>query len=330
MPRSPNIFHNLVTDENSTTELLCNLMRFSAFRRPLLARLFSDAISLQIGWDDIETQVELGDCGRPDLRVSNERVLALVEIKVSQYQGLTDNQPGGYFEFLAKDETPERWLVFLVPRTWIHLGALKASLEHLVNAPRGQMIQTRIVHWEDVIDVIEGNDLPALNSFVNDFCALLAARFLSGPIVFSTEEILMLFSRDIPAALSNLQSLIEGIRGKGSTYKSRPSRSRNLCPEEYGIYFTSTKDQDILWFGVWMDFWREQGMPLCFGVDDKWPLEVREAFRTTYKGKTRRFKNWTLGWIDQESLAGDSVLDGVWAQLAPVLEAVLQASSKGY
>lgn len=64
-------------------------------------------------------------------------------------------------------------------------------------------------------------------------------------------------------------------------------------------------------------------------MDDKWPLEVREAFRKIYKGKTKRFKNWTLGWIDQESLAGDSVLDRVWTQLVPILEAVVLASSKG-
>jgi hypothetical protein len=86
MARTSNIFHNLVTDEGSTTELLCNLMRFAAFRRPLLARFLSDACAAQIGYEDIDTQVDLESHGRPDLIVRNDGVCALVEVKVTEYQ----------------------------------------------------------------------------------------------------------------------------------------------------------------------------------------------------------------------------------------------------
>ena len=169
MARTSNIFHNLVTDEDSTTELLCNLMRFAAFRRPLLARLLSEACASQIVYDDIDTQVDLRGSGRPDIVIKNEDVCALVEVKVTQYQGLTDNQPDGYFSFLLNDETRERWLLFLVPKDWIHLGSLNESLARLTAANRAGGIRTGVVYWDDVLTVIEENDLQALNPFLADF-----------------------------------------------------------------------------------------------------------------------------------------------------------------
>ena len=327
MPRTSNIFHNLVTDEDSTTELLCNLMRFAAFRRPLLARFLSEACAAQIAYDDIDTQVDLGGSGRPDIIIRNDKVCALMEVQVTQYQELTGNQPDGYFSFLSKDKTPERWLVFLVPKGWVNLRSLEEFLGLLNAAHRNGSIRTRVVYWEDVLAVIEENDLQALNPFLGEFYQLLLARFIPRAIVFSTREVLMLFSKEFPAALSNLDQLIGQIQEKSSAYKSRPQRARALCPEEYGIYFANARDDTVLWFGVWTDFWKQEGLPLCFGVDDKWPTAVREAFRASYKGNTKRFQNWTLGWISQEALASDSAVEQVWTQLAPVLDAVVGASA---
>src|SRR5947209_693451 len=98
MARDTNIFHNLVTDENSTTELLCNLMRFSAFRSLLLTRFLSEACASNISFDDIETQPYLADQVRPDLIISNDRVCVFIEIKVTQFREVTSTQPNGYFE----------------------------------------------------------------------------------------------------------------------------------------------------------------------------------------------------------------------------------------
>ena len=137
----------------------------------------------------------------------------------------------------------------------------------------------------------------------------------------------MLFSKDFPAALSNLDQLIGQIQEKSSAYKSWLQRSKALCPEEYGLYFRNARDESVVWFGVWTNFWRQEGFPLCFGVDDKSPTAVKEAFRASYKGNTKRFDNWTLGWVSPESLASENAVDQVWAQLAPVLEAVVGAAA---
>lgn len=261
----------------------------------------------------------------PTLIIRNDGVCALVEVKVTQYQRLTSNQPDGYFSFLSKDETPERSLIFLVPKGWVHLGSIEESFKLLSAARRDGNIRTRVVYWEDVLAVIEENDLQALNPFLGEFHQLLAARLRPRPIVFSTREVLMLFSKDFPAALSNLDQMISEIQERSSAFKSTTHRERALCPKEHGLYFTNARDETVLWFGVWTDFWKQDGIPLCFGVDDKWPTSVREAFRASYKGNTRRFENWTLGWISQEALASENAVEQVWTQLAPVLEAVVGA-----
>src|SRR5437773_8685717 len=57
MPRTQKIFHNLVTDENSTTELLCYLMRFPAFRQPAIRTLLG--VEADVAFEQIDTQADL-------------------------------------------------------------------------------------------------------------------------------------------------------------------------------------------------------------------------------------------------------------------------------
>jgi len=82
MRRVQNIFHNIVTDENSTTELLCNLLRFDVFRVPFLELILPGIDSSEIAWDHIETQIDHGEFGRPDIQIRNGSILALIEVKV--------------------------------------------------------------------------------------------------------------------------------------------------------------------------------------------------------------------------------------------------------
>ena len=96
MPRVQNVFHNIVTDENSTTELLCNLLRFDDFRAPFLKLILPDFDSSEIAWDHIETQIDHGKFGRPDIQIRNGSLLALIEVKVVASLDTTKNQPDGF------------------------------------------------------------------------------------------------------------------------------------------------------------------------------------------------------------------------------------------
>ena len=336
MARGNNIFYNLVNNENSHTELLCNLMRFAAFRRPMLAKLLPglpETCASQIGFEDIDTQASFENCGRPDLIIENATLYALVEVKIYQFRAPTANQPNGYFKILTddKEKTRERWLAFLVPKGWEYRHRLDEDLEKLKADYHAGIIHTHVAEWEDVLTVIEDNELQILNPFLNEFYQLLVAWLRPQPITFNTTEVLMLFNNKIPTALSKLDKLVLEIRAKSSTYKvDGPERPKGLCPEEeYGLYFRNDQDLPVLWFGVWIDFWKEKGFPLCFGVAVTSSPAVIAAFKK-YPGKTMRFpdKNptWILGWVSQETLADEkNAVDEVWKQLAPVLDAVVKA-----
>jgi hypothetical protein len=101
MARASNIFHNLVTEENSTTRLLCNLMTCEDSRRLLLARLLSPDSAATIECDDVAAQVGLKGYGRPDIFIQNQRIRAIIELKVTRSRALTGNQPDRYFSSLS-------------------------------------------------------------------------------------------------------------------------------------------------------------------------------------------------------------------------------------
>jgi hypothetical protein len=326
MPRSSNIFHRLVANEDSHTELLCNLMQYSAFRRPLLLRILSERCAQQIKYDDIDTQVVLPESGRPDIIIEGDTVYAVVEVKVDPGRGLTGNQPDAYFRYLATKTCPDRWLVFLLPPGWSDGPRLRESLARLEATQGDGGVRTCIVNWHDVLDIIESNDLQAISPFFDQFHQLLEVRFRPKPIVFTRKEVFMLFSKDVPVALSKLDKLIDQIQEKSSsTYKSDRKRSRGLPGDEHGIYFKNDQETPVLWFGVWTDFWKAENIPLCFGVDDKWLPPILKAFRSSYKGNTKSFEGWTLGWVPEQTLASENTLEEIWTQLAPVLQAVAKA-----
>jgi hypothetical protein len=328
MPRAANIFYNLVTDENSTTELLCNLMRFSAFRTPFLRQFLSETAATEVAWEDFDTQVGIAGSGRPDLQIWTKDFVALIEIKVAPGVGLTANQPKEYIEFLCNQNARECWLVFLVPKGWQYIRDLERSLEKTAGAENsGAKVQSRIIFWDDVLEAIEKNDLALLNPFLHDFYELLMARLGPKPLVFSAKEILMLFSSEFPSALSHLQDLVDGVRDRSTALKVKAVASRSLCPEEYSLYFLDGQGKEILWFGVWTPFWKANAVPLCFGVATNSSESVRQAFLVHYKGQTKRFQGYIVGWFGPEILAAEDSVDQVWAQLSPLVEAIAAAMS---
>jgi hypothetical protein len=186
MPRVENVFFNLVTDENSTTELLCNLMQFSGFRIPFLRLFLPEALAKVVAWEDFDTQLATAGGGRPDLQIRNDDIVALVEVKVSAGLAPTPHQRQGYFEFLKQQVGRECWLILLVPRNWAHREELNWELAE--PAVAGNKIATCVILWNDVIDVIEKNDLAALSPFLKDFHELLVARFAPKFVAFTDRE----------------------------------------------------------------------------------------------------------------------------------------------
>jgi len=117
--RLKNLFYRVAKDENSTTEILCNLMNFKIFREKFLAIFLSPELINKISFEDFETQVRLNE-GQPDIIIENEIIKVIIEIKTEKYTTLTDNQPEGYINNLLTQKIENKWLIFILPKGYIY------------------------------------------------------------------------------------------------------------------------------------------------------------------------------------------------------------------
>ena len=178
--------------------------------------------------------------------------------------------------------------------------------------------------------MIEMHSLQAESPFIEEFYRLLVGRVAPKPIVFASEEIAMLFSNQVPNVLAHLQQVVDDIQERGSAFKVRREGSTALCPLEYGLYFQTTQGKDTFWFGVWTLFWKEHGLPLCFGVNERWGAEIKNAFLSSYQGDTKAFKmGYTVGWIDAATFGRTDVVDRIWSIIEPLVQATIASSSLG-
>jgi hypothetical protein len=324
MPRNQSVFHNVVTDENSTTQLLCNLLQFDDFRAPFLELILPGVDSSEVVWGHIDTQIVYDKCGRPDIRIRNESVLALIEVKVGQNTDCTENQPKGYMDFLRERNEPIRRLVFLVPSDWFKLDELRRELQSLQSiGADGRRVDTSIVTWDDVVKMIDAyvHVLDKGKPFIEEFRRRLVGWVVPKPMAFKSDEIGM------------LQQVIVGIKraAEAKGYKVRregPGESR-----EYGfwdgLYFLNLGSKDSFYFGVWGLFWEEHGFPLCFGVRETWGKEVEKAFIVTYERGVKPYRKYLLGEIDKQVLDRPDVVSEIWSFIEPIVKATVAARPLG-
>ena len=329
MPRAENLLYRLVKDENSATELLCNLMSNSPFRRSLLFSLFGTRLAAQATYDQIGTQFDLGGRGCADLSVCTKSFCGILEVKATPWRTLTERQERDYLMFLSEQHQPHKCLAFLVPGDWDGRRDLDALLrEARLSTPS---VKSHIMHWGEVLDIIESKSLHKRDPLFQQAHGLLASMFRPAPARMTPSEGTMLFNKKTPTALGGLNSILLAFQKQAArAYKFKPSsRQRGLwLDEEFGLYFKNKSGKQVLWFGIWMAFWKDRGLPLCFGVDNTWHPAVRRVFRKAYAGQTYQFENWTLGALSREILADDAPVDAIWEELRPIIEAVTRTSSE--
>lgn len=327
------IFDGLVNDENSMTLLLRNMMQYPAFLKPFLSTFLSEADASRITGSDIRTQARLGCFGQPDMLIRARELCALIEVKFTERRGCTDNQPKSYFAYLQKQTAvPKRWLVFLVPKDSTSHEDIRRALEE-GKAHYGD-IQTKVVDWENVLGILNRIDPQVRDSLVEQFRKLLDGRF--GPVVFSTEERGMLVSDDfamVYTTLRKLEKVIDGIRDKAQAarrYGSVFLSGRTDKWEEYGIYF-NIRRQDYLFFGFWLDFFKQEKFPLCVCIQDKWKDKMPQLEANFY-GKCRdrmtRCKDWDVSGIPPKLLESDDPVEEIWEFLQPLLDEIMHSSDE--
>lgn len=306
-----NIFGDIVADENSTTELLRNLMTYKMFRNSILELFLKRGEASQISSEDIETQFTLpGNNGRPDLSISNDYYEILFEIKIED-AGLTSNQPLNYIQHLIEQPKRNKWLVFILPPGYAFLSELKSKLSQTLSKNTRSRINTKILFWDDIIQAIRENDMGSVNVAFKDFLGLLEGWFEIESVPFLNEEVKMIFgyidegvkimkNTTVPGSLIKLYKIIDGLKEYYSKkYKVRIGKDG----EEYGLYFQTEKGLDFFYVGVWYAFWAKYGKPISFGINlKKSSAKAQKTFNSLHRGMTEDLDDYRMSWIGEDML----------------------------
>jgi hypothetical protein len=292
MDRRNNILAHLIRNEKGTTELLYALLTYKPFRNALLRLLTKGKAETDgISWDDMYTQTEIGG-GIPDLSILGETTNILVEVKITSWRGLTDNQPQTYLQWLAAQGTSKAgYFVAIIPPVYYHLQELKQRITSFNNSNALNPIISTILTWDEVLKMLRENDLDQMNPYIRDFCDLLASWYEIPITKFTFDEVDKMYDADTAKAIRKLMKVVEdvvnGLEQKG--YKVEYSFNKKWWDDgEYGAYVKHGGDQYLLWFGLWQDYWEKMGEPLCFGVQDReWDARICTEFMRIHPNYTK-------------------------------------------
>ena len=255
-----NIFDGLVRNENTLTELLCNLSKYLGFRR-VLTEGINAALGLEClvyGPDEITSQERDPSAGQPDIRIDSSDTLILIECKVDNC-GLTSKQIEEYPKLIGSSKKKHSGLLFLVPEDYQHIDIIQDIIER----HKGQAGFISISTWNNLIARLCYYGLAETNDIFKDFLDLLGQWFEPISIDFTKGELDMLFNKEVGKSYSALIDLVDSIYEiVAKTY----SCSRSRISDEYGLYVKDNKGSQILWFGIYYAYWEATGYPLCIGL----------------------------------------------------------------
>jgi len=246
-----NIFSGVSrNNEDATTELLANLMEVKYVRDLILDGLgVGREISSQIKKEDIATQVNYAEDGKPDIVIENSDTLLLIENKIRIETDLQPTQISTYLERLRSSKKKNKKMIYIVPEGYSHLDDIRKVPQIGVDCS--------IVHWEPFMQGLYANDLHKWSEIVSQSLGHLSDLILRKEIstTLSREELIVMFNpKDLIAAngllikmrdfiSSVLKSLIPSL-GKDFDYASW-----SAVETEMGQYVRYKKDSWSLFLG---------------------------------------------------------------------------------
>jgi len=247
MERDTSIFYKMTDqNENSTTELLCNLFRIKYFRDICLdffgiEKEFIDEIKLE----HISSQYSTDDSGMPDIVINTDKFICYIENKILINTDLQENQKISYPEnLLTLGESHGKHIgyIFLIPNGYAHeneIDEIKSKYKDFTNK---EFI--RKYYWPDFLSFLYNKELhiesPIIKEGLNYFDELVQG---DKPLdtVLNPREVVMLYN---PEKINDVLNLMVKIR---ETIKS----SLKIVADKMG--------NDYSWGGEQNDQWGQGG-----------------------------------------------------------------------
>ena len=264
MKETNSVFDNIVKNENAFTELFYNYLKFGVFRVLLLDLIAFDFDKENIKYSNFDTQYSLSKFGRPDLALLTNEVEILFEIKVYN-TSLTLNQPTAYYNYLkTKNTKKHKALILIAPDNYYDLDRYNRELS-VINDNNDEIF-TQIIYWNDIVRQIEKKDIPEISPLFKEYTNFLTVGFQMKSIFLDSLNVTNMFGKEFPESLFKTLVIVDNVFRELKKQKFKVWRTNDKYFEEYGFAF-QLPDDEVIFFGMWFDYWRDNGNPICIGLD---------------------------------------------------------------
>jgi hypothetical protein len=317
-----NVLSHLTNNENSVTTLLKALCVLKPIRDVVIKIFTQNTFGADdVDFECISTQFNIGEA-IPDICIQNDELLIAVEIKISDWRGLTANQPHKYLEWLSNNNIEKKFFVFLTtPRYSLeHRKEYDKRKQRFCASNPQHGINFIEIDWLELRSAFEETGLSSSCVYTRDFENLLKEWYMPSPIKFTKKELQVdsMFNKESADGISKIFEFIEEIASEfeRAGFKVERSFKKDWWKNEHGIYLSQDDGEKkypyskcILWVGLWMPFWKAHGYPLCIGVHDgKWDSKFISDFKSVFPDCVV-YKSFLTKGIEQHLLMENSVKD---------------------
>jgi len=331
MTQKLSIFNKAIRNENSFIELFHNFLQFEDIKAGFLELLGIPEAVKDLNLIKTNTQDSLGENGQPDLSLSLEKELyVLIEIKVYNTH-LTPNQPSSYYDQLKNTSSiKHKGLILLAPKYYAHKKQYLNRLKIVEDESSG--IFTRIVQWEEIVDMIESLDQTSNNILYQEYLNFIRNWCNHYPQFLTQKQSQTMYSKESGEAFFTSIKLVhriyKNLAEKGIEVVS--VKAQNLLDDfdEYGFYIKIDNQPD-LFFGIWLAYWADSGKPFCLcsnSKDSDFLNELKYHATGHGFGNAQTFNNWTTLPLNQETVVSEKAEEEI-GQLLSEIYATLNAKA---
>lgn len=298
--KNRNIFEGVLRLEDSLTDALRNFLKYQSVRDALW-RTLPENVRESVDFsliEDTQTRSSGGHSeGIPDLVLYGFDFILVIEVKIGA--GLTDeHQQNAYVPWIKKEcrdsQKEMGFVVFLTPDDYPR-DELKPCIEQGRRLCRSNNSNIQVhdpiaITWQKFVTEFEAQDMRSLNELIREFYDHLSERFIPKPVIFSTEEVRLMHTRETASGILKLMNIVGKVKDNldlDSSKVTGPHRG-----DGYAYNFFSS-EKVYFHFGIWWQFWAEHGLPLCVAIKNENNQSI-QAFRKQYGTRVLLFEKWLV------------------------------------
>ena len=296
--KNRNIFKDVLNLEDSLTDALRNFLKYQSVQdalRQTLPENVRECINFS-SIEAIETRPSHNrHLGVPDLVFYGSDFILVIEVKIGA--GPTDkHQQNAYVPWLKKEIRDSQkemgFSVFLTPEDYPR-DKLDPCLEQGRRLCRSENSNIQVldsITWQKFVTEFESQDMLSLNELIREFYDHLSEKFIPKPVIFSTEEVRLMHTREAASGILKLMNIVEKVKDNlDSSEVPRKGLSRGYG---YAYDFISSNSKEVH-FGIWWQFWAEHGLPLCVAIKSENNQSI-QAFRRQYGTRVLPFEKYLV------------------------------------